>query len=56
MHVIAPLIGKVVLVEKPVIPRDKKSPGTRNPLGQKCPGKSRAGTASSAMGPYHMPK
>ena len=44
MHVIAPLIGKVALVQKPFIPRDKKSPGTRNkprtrnPPGQEIPG------------------
>ena len=37
MHVIAPLIGKVALVQKPFIPRDKKSPGTRNPPGQEIP-------------------
>ena len=43
MHVIAPLIGKVALVQKPFIPRDKKqardkkSPGTRNSLGQEIP-------------------
>ena len=51
MHVIAPLIGKVALVQKPSgqspgtrnppgqeIPGHKKSPGTRNPPGQKFPG------------------
>ena len=37
MHVIAPLIGKVALVQKPFIPWDNKSPGTRNPLGQEIP-------------------
>ena len=37
MHVIAPLIGKVALVQKPFIPWDKKSPGTRNPPGQEIP-------------------
>ena len=38
MHVIAPFIGKVALLQKPFIPQDKKSPGTRNPLGQEIPG------------------
>ena len=48
MHVIAPLIGKVALVQKYLgslrtrnkpgtSPRDKKSPGTRNPWGQEIP-------------------
>ena len=37
MHVIAPLIGKVALVQKPFIPQDKKSHGTRNPMGQEIP-------------------
>ena len=35
--IIAPLIGKVALVQKPFIPRDKKSLGTRNPSGQEIP-------------------
>ena len=36
-YVIAPFIGKVALLQKPFIPQDKKSPGTRNPLGQEIP-------------------
>ena len=38
MHVIAPLIGKVALVQKPFIPRDKKSPGHEIPRDMKSPG------------------